>query len=45
MIDYSTRQGLLKEKIKLEGGDIREGLTAVISVKLPDPRGRSKNKR
>lgn len=36
--DYGTRQGLLKEKDpKLEGGDIREGLTAVISVKLPDP--------
>ena len=36
--DYGTRQGILKEKDpKLEGGDIREGLTAVISVKLPDP--------
>ena len=36
--DYGTRQGLLKEKDpKLEGNDIREGLTAVISVKLPDP--------
>ena len=36
--DYGTKQGILKEKDpKLEGGDIREGLTAVISVKLPDP--------
>ena len=36
--DYGTRQGILKEKDpKLEGGDIREGLTAVISVKHPNP--------
>ena len=36
--DYGTRQGILKEKDpKLTGDDIREGLTAVISVKLPDP--------
>ncbi len=36
--DYGTRQGIIKEKDpKLTGDDIREGLTAVISVKLPDP--------
>lgn len=36
--DYARRQGVLKEKdSNLTGDDIREGLTAVISVKLPDP--------
>ena len=36
--DYARRQGILKEKdSNLTGDDIREGLTAVISVKLPDP--------
>ena len=36
--DYARKQGLLKEKDpNLTGNDIREGLTAVISVKLGDP--------
>lgn len=36
--DYGKKSGILKEKDpKIEGTDIREGLTAVISVKLPDP--------
>ena len=36
--DYARKQGLLKEKeANLTGNDIREGLTAVISVKLGDP--------
>ena len=36
--DYARRQGILKEKDdNLTGDDIREGLTAVVSVKLADP--------
>ncbi len=36
--DYARKQGILKEKdANLTGDDIREGLTAVISVKLGDP--------
>ncbi|MCT1576134.1 DNA topoisomerase IV subunit B [Oceanobacillus kimchii] len=35
--DYARRQGLLKEKDKnLEGTDIREGLTGVVSVRVPE---------
>ncbi|HRC28513.1 MAG TPA: DNA topoisomerase (ATP-hydrolyzing) subunit B [Candidatus Saccharimonas sp.] len=45
--DYARKSGLLKEKEEnLSGDDIREGLTAVILVKLPDPQfeGQTKNK-
>lgn len=45
--DYARKSGLLKEKEdNLSGDDIREGLTAVILVKLPDPQfeGQTKNK-
>ncbi len=45
--DYARKSGLLKEKEEnLTGDDIREGLTAIISVKLPDPQfeGQTKNK-
>lgn len=45
--DYARKSGLLKEKEEnLSGEDIREGLTAVILVKLPDPQfeGQTKNK-
>ena len=35
--DYARKIGLLKEKDKnLEGADIREGLTAIISVRIPE---------
>lgn len=45
--DYARKNGLLKEKEEnLTGDDIKEGLTAVILVKLPDPQfeGQTKNK-
>ncbi len=34
--DYAEEHGLIKKNTKLEGGDIREGLTAVISLKIPE---------
>lgn len=34
--DYAEENSLLKGKTKLEGSDIREGLTAVISLKIPE---------
>ncbi|HET9174499.1 MAG TPA: DNA topoisomerase (ATP-hydrolyzing) subunit B [Candidatus Saccharimonadales bacterium] len=45
--EYARKQGLLKEKEEnLTGEDTREGLTAIILVKLPDPQfeGQTKNK-
>ena len=45
--DYAREQGLLKEKDEnLTGDDIREGLTAVVSVKLGEPQfeGQTKTK-
>lgn len=45
--DYARKSSLLKEKEdNLSGDDIREGLTAIILVKLPDPQfeGQTKNK-
>ena len=35
--NYGTKNGYIKEAEKLTGEDIREGLTAIISVKLPNP--------
>jgi DNA gyrase subunit B len=45
--DYARKNGLLKDKEEnLTGEDVREGLTAVILVKIPDPQfeGQTKNK-
>ena len=44
--DYGTKAGILKGSEKLSGEDVREGLTAVISVKLAEPQfeGQTKTK-
>jgi DNA gyrase subunit B len=44
--EYGTRMGILKGADKLSGEDVREGLTAVISVKLAEPQfeGQTKTK-
>ena len=44
--DFGTQLKLLKEEEKLSGEDVREGLVAVINVKLPNPQfeGQTKTK-
>lgn len=44
--EYARDRGLIKGSAKLSGEDIREGLTAIISVKLTDPQfeGQTKTK-
>ncbi|OIO19487.1 MAG: DNA gyrase subunit B [Candidatus Magasanikbacteria bacterium CG1_02_41_34] len=44
---YARKKGILKEKdANLSGEDVREGLTAIVSVKIPDPQfeGQTKSK-
>jgi len=45
--NYATANGLFKTgKDKLEGEDVREGITAIISIKIPEPQfeGQTKTK-
>ncbi len=43
--DYAKRKGLLKNE-SIVGDDVREGLTAIVSIKIPDPQfeGQTKTK-
>ncbi len=34
--EYAETNALLRNKVKLEGTDIREGLTAIVSLKIPE---------
>lgn len=44
--DYGHKAGLLKSNETLSGDDVREGMTAVVSIKHPDPQfeGQTKTK-
>ncbi len=44
--DYATKQKILKKGERLQGDDVREGLTAVVSIKIKEPQfeGQTKTK-
>jgi len=44
--DYAEKKGIIKKDEKLEGDDVREGLTAVVSAKVKEPQfeGQTKTK-
>ncbi len=44
--DYATKNNILKKQEKLQGDDVREGLTAIISLRLKEPQfeGQTKTK-
>jgi DNA gyrase subunit B len=44
--DYASLKGILKNSEKLQGDDVREGLTAIISLRLKEPQfeGQTKTK-
>ncbi len=44
--DYGTKKGVLKKGQKLSGEDVREGITAIISLKMQEPQfeGQTKTK-
>ncbi len=42
---YATEQNLLKKnKVSISGDDVKEGLTCVLSIKIPDPKFSSQTK-